>query len=378
MSGMIFYSFFVFLTVVVAYSIKGVKQSTSYGKDYGNNQGLVSTICFCGLFLLLFLLSSMRHMTGHDYSTYIDRAHDIAHESYGVTEWGFNLLVLLVYSICNCENYILLFAIIAAAMIGFFLAGIYRQSRDFAFSFFLYMAFGLYFQSFSTIRYYLAMSIVFFSLSFWKKKHYIKGILFVIAASFFHKSALFVIPIYFLAGIKWKRIHIIILTLFASTGVIFNDFYLKIMLKLYPSYVVSGEFEGTGGFSIINVLRSLAVVILGLYFWRETVKENNKFGQENGFYFYLNYASLLYFTFFSFVPYGSRIGYYMSISQILYLPSIIEDIKDDKKKKFVKIAVIAAAVLYLGIYLIKADNPGVAVLPYKSWLFENVTFFKDV
>ena len=378
MSGMIFYSFFVLMTVAVAYKIKGVKQTTSYGRDYGNNQGLVSTICFCGLFLLLFLLSSMRYMTGHDYSTYIDRAHDIAHESYGVTEWGFNLLVLLIYSICNCENYILLFSVIAAVMLFFFLKGIYVQSRDFAFTFFLYMAFGLYFQSFSTVRYYLAMSLVFFSLSFWKKKHYIKGVLLILAASLFHKSALVAIPIYFLAGIKWKKVHVIIMTVLASTGVIFNDFYLKIMLKLYPSYVVSGEYEGTGGFSIINVLRSLAVVILGLYFWREMVKNNNEYGEENRFYFYLNYASLLYFAFFSFVPYGSRIGYYMSISQILYLPSIIEDIKDEKKKRIVKWAVIGAAVLYLGMYLIKADDPGVAVLPYRSWLFENVTFFRDV
>jgi hypothetical protein len=119
-------------------------------------------------------------------------------------------------------------------------------------------------------------------------------------------------------------------------------------------------------------------VILGLYFWRESVKDNKEYGDENRFYFYLNYASLLYFAFFSFVPYGSRIGYYMSISQILYLPSIIEDIKDEKKKRIVKWAVIGAAILYLSLYLIKADNPGVAVLPYRSWLFENVTFFRDV
>ena len=81
-------------------------------------------------------------------------------------------------------------------------------------------------------------SIFFSFLSFWKKKALHKGHIVYDCYILYDKSA-YAIPIYFTAGIKWKKVHVIILTVLASTGVIFGDFYLKIMLKLYPSYVVS-------------------------------------------------------------------------------------------------------------------------------------------
>ena len=377
MSGIVFYGIFILVTVTVAVRIKGVRQTNIYGTSSEENQELVNRICFCGLFLLLFLLSAMRYMTGHDYSTYVTISHDIAHGGYSVTELGFKAIVLFVYKVLNSENFLVVFAVFGAVMVLFFLFGIYKQSRDFGLTFFLYMAFGLYFQSFSTVRYYLAISVIFVSIGFFAEKAYIKGILFVLIASLFHKSALIVIPVYFLAGFKWKKIHVIAVTILASTGLVFHEYYLDLMLKLYPSYLMSGEYVGTGGLSIINVARSLAVCILGLYFWKDTVSENEKYGNENRFYFYLNYASLLYFLFFSFVPYGSRIGYYMNISHILYLPSIIRDIKDEKKKRIVKWAVILGGAAYLFVYLLRADNPGISVLPYRTWLFENVDFYSQ-
>ena len=377
MTGIMFYSIFFYITVMIAVRIKGVRQTSVYRTSGEDNQELVNRICFCGLFLLLFLLSAMRYMTGHDYNTYVMLSHDIAHGGYSVTEIGFKAIVLFVYKVMNSENFLVIFGIFAAVMVCFFLYGFYKQSRDFGLTFFLYMAFGLYFQSFSTVRYYLAISVVFVSIGFFARKAYIKGLLFVLLASLFHKSALIVIPVYFLAGFKWKKIHVVIVTILASTGLIFNEFYLDVMLKLYPSYLTSGEYIGTGGISIINVARSFAVFLLGLYFWKDTVSDNEEFGNENRFYFYLNYASLLYFVFFSFVPYGSRIGYYMNISHILYLPAIIRDIKDEKKKKIVKLGVIAGASLYFLVYMLRADNPGISVLPYRSWLFEKVTFYSQ-
>jgi len=367
---MVLYILFAVATVFIATKVKAANQVNENNKFLLADQKGINAVCISSLFLMLFLLSALRINTGGDYKNYIRIFHDIIHGNYVVTEVGFNYTVTAVYSFFGCENYLAVFALFAGVMIAFFLWGMYKQSKDFAMTFFMYITLSLYFQSFSTVRYYFALSIVFVSIYYFGRKRYISGIILVLLASLFHKSVLLTIPVYVLAGFNWKKIHVVIVTILALTGFVFKQQYLMIMLKLYPSYVTSGEYIGAGGISYVNVFRCFAVLVISLVFYEDVVKNN----KENRFYFYLNYAALLIFTCFSFIPYGSRIGYYMNISHILYVPSIIKCIKDKRKANIIKWCVIVLCVVYFIAFLYQASGEELKILPYNTWLFEDYEF----
>lgn len=145
---------------------------------------------------------------------------------------------------------------------------------------------------------------------------------------------------------------------------------MDLFVRLYPSYQFEEEYLAGGQLSIINVLRSLGILALCLIFWKDAIKDNKK----NRFYFYLNYAALIVYAFFYFIPFVSRIGYYLNISNILLIPAVIKSIKDDRKRRLITAVVVIAGVLYFILFLRKAYDVEVKILPYSSWLYEDFDF----
>ena len=88
----------------------------------------------------------------------------------------------------------------------------------------------------------------------------------------------------------------------------------------------------------------------------------------------LNFLAILLYLCGSFLPLVGRIGYYLITSQILLIPAILGSIKDTKKKKILTAMVLLACVGYFLLFLKSANQPGVRVLPYKSWLFYEKEF----
>jgi hypothetical protein len=175
---------------------------------------------------------------------------------------------------------------------------------------------------------------------------------------------------------------------------------------LYPTYEDTEYLEG--GTSYINILRCAAVLIFALaLLWKErTLMEDDAFR----FYFYLNLGALVLYVFCSFLPIISRIGYYLTVSHILFLPmllhkvgvqetgerkaeglreeaaaeeAVIPDGKAAQKRlrwqQVCRAGVVAAAVLYFVMYLSRAGNDGVLILPYKTFFFHDmVNILSDV
>lgn len=333
-----------------------------------DKQGVSNRICFAGLFTLLFVVSALRIQTGNDYQTYIDRFHDIVCGNYVVTEPGFNLIVTAIYLFFQKEVYLVVFAVFAFLTIGVFLRALYEQSPDFQMSFFLFMALGIYFQTFNTVRYYFALALVLYSMRYVLRKEYVKFILMIMLAMLFHKSALVVIPLFLLARMNWKKGALIFFGFFALTGLFLEDFYMQVILYLYPSYIHEEEYLLAGSFSIVNIIRCIAVLVLALYCYKDAIRDS----EENRFYFYLNLGALALYTCFTFIPFVSRIGYYLNISHLFFIPALLRAVP--KRKKMWKILVVAAGILYFAAFLYKATDVTVKILPYSTWIFEEVEF----
>ena len=343
-------------------------------------QQLMNKVCLWAIFIILFALSACRLNVGNDYAKYVEFMHLVNCDSYVPTEIGFNLLVKLIYGLSGFENFLLVFAVYSFVTVLLFLLALYEQSDEFSLSFFLFMTLGYYFQTFSTVRYYLALAIALYSMKFVLRRQWGRFLILVLLGATFHKSLLVVIPLYFLASLRWKKWQLALAALFCTTFLFMQDFYLKVVVFLYPTYEDTEYLEG--GTSYINILRCAAVLAFaGIVYLMERRGKAGTLAEEPRFwfYFYLNLGALVLYTFCSFLPIISRIGYYLTVSQILFLPMLLARVKEERWRRLFRVGILLAAVLYFAMYLRRAANDGVLVLPYKTFLFNDmVNILSDV
>lgn len=377
-------------------------------------QQLTNKVCLWAIFIILFALSACRLNVGNDYARYVEFMHLVNCDAYVPTEIGFNLLVKLIYGMSGFENFLLVFAVYSFVTVLLFLLALYEQSDEFPLSFFLFMTLGYYFQTFSTVRYYLALAIALYSMKFVLRRQWGRFLLLVLLGATFHKSLLVVIPLYFLASLRWKKWQLALAALFSTTFLFMQDFYLKVVVFLYPTYEDTEYLEG--GTSYINILRCAAVLAFaGIVYLMErrgqtaalaAGGENEAAGSAGScmdravpkndervtnraktlteeprfwFYLYLNLGALVLYTLCSFLPIISRIGYYLTVSQILFLPMLLGRVRDERWRRLFRAGILLAALLYFAMYLSRAANDGVLVLPYKTFLFHDmVNILSDV
>jgi len=347
-------------------------------QNQGNCRGIAwdfqYRLFLAGIFAILFLLSALRFDIGNDYRQYTQTAHEASVGGYVVTEIGFNMLVKLVYWLTGGEYYEVVFALFAAVTLYFFLKSFARQSADFAWTFFLFMTLGLFFQTFNTVRYYLALSIALYSMKYVLDRDYIRFVFWILAAALFHKSVLLVLPVYWIATFEWKKWQIVAGLAVSAACYAGKGLILKLALLLYPSYRNTIYLEG--GTSWGSILRILAVLALYLWFCRYSggMLKDEIWYRELRFYGQLNLLAFVASTFFSFLPVVTRIVYYFGVSQLLLIPLIICNIKDTEDRKKVELLVFVLCMLNFIVFLLQAHRDGVGLLPYKSWLFEQQRF----
>jgi hypothetical protein len=336
-----------------------------------------------GIFGILFMVSALRFDIGNDYRQYTQTAHEAYVGGYVVTEAGFNVLVRFLYGIMGGEYYELVFAVFAFVTLYFFLKAFWRQSVDFSQTFFLFMMMGLYFQTFNTVRYYLALALALYSMKYVLERDGIKFVFWIVAAAFFHKSVLLVLPMYWIASFAWKKWQIaaglaVCALCFAGKGLV-----LKLALVLYPSYKNTIYLETPSLFdSLFSSLRPLlALVLYGWFVYvqapRDPKNSDQSWERALRFYGQLNLLALVSGTFFYFLPVVTRISYYFGVSQLLMIPLILHYITEQKTRRRVTAVVYAVCLLYFMVFLWKAHENGVGLLPYRSWLFETQRYIYE-
>lgn len=355
-------SFYIMLTLVTVVLAGKVRTREAAG----TRGSLHNRLYLTSVFVILFLASALRFGIGNDYRQYTQTAHEAFVGGYVVTEGGFNWLVRILYTLAGGEYYELVFAVFAFATIVIFLKVFYEQSEDFALSFFLFMTLGLYFQTYNTVRYYLALAMALYAIRYVLHRDFLKFVCWILLAALFHKSVLLTIPVYWAASFVWKRWTVIAGVMLSACCFLGKDIILKLALMLYPSYRNTVFLEG--GTSVVSILRGL--LILGLYLWYR--RRYEKAGQDRKLTFYaqLNLLSVVVCVFFSFLPVVTRIAYYFSATQLLLVPRLIHGIEEEKMRKRVRLIIMIACVIYFAVFLAGADKPGVGLLPYRSWLFE--------
>ncbi len=319
------------------------------------------------IFVLLALVSAARKAVGNDYWVYRDNFKLIMQGRHVSYEPGFRLVVWILQSLFGYDCYFPVFALFSILTSFFFVKAVYDQSECFGAGMFLLLAGGYYYSSLNNVRYYFVLAIAMYAMKYVMRKQYGVFIAWIVFAAFFHKSVLVVIPVYlvahWLAEHKIPKIIYVIGGSFLVSMLLFQDFYRRIIFFFYPFY--EGSVFDKVDISVTNIAKCIGVLTLCFLFYKTAIKDN----RQTGFYFFLNLIGFAVYTFGSFMPEVSRIGYYMIVSQVFLVPSVLIRIPDKKWRYFWTCGVIIAFLGYFGLFLRSAYSVDVRLLPYLNWIF---------
>lgn len=319
------------------------------------------------IFALLAGVSACRIAVGNDYWVYRYQFNLIMQNRHVSYEWGFNLVVWLIQSLCGYDNYLPVFGFFSVLTAFFFVKALYDQAEWFAASVFLLMTSGYYFSSLNSVRYYFVLAIALYAMKYVLRRQYAVFVAWILFASCFHKSILIVIPVYlfamWLAQRKISKWLYIAGGVFLASLVVLKDFYREIIFLFYPYY--EGSVFDVVDISVTNIAKCAAVLFLCVLFYKTAVKDN----VQNRFYFFLNLAGLAVYTFGSFIPEVSRIGYYFVVAQIFLIPGVLIRIADKRWRLFWTCCVTLAFIGYFALFLRSAYDTSIRLLPYLNWIF---------
>lgn len=345
------------------------------GMRAGSRGSLLRRSCLFLIALILMIPAILRQETGNDYLRYVEFFHLASIDAYVPTEAGFNWLAKAVYGLCGYENYLLLFAIYAVMTILAMLAVIRQQAENFCFSFFLFMMFGYYFQSFNTMRYYFALSLSLLAMTCLLRRQYAGFAGLVLLASLFHKTALITLLLYPVAAHRWKKRELAAGVVPGLAVLLFHEKAMELLLSLYPSWEGTVDLAAGTSISWVNIAKCLAVLLLAYYVKADEDPDTFR-GRQLVMYRNSAYIGLLLYVFGWFIPEVSRICYYLTFTQIFYLPMLLSGLPETEKgrrqKKLLTILVIAAALVFFALFLRTAYRDTIKILPYKSFLFHEL------
>jgi len=273
--------------------------------------------------LVLILIAGLRYDVGVDFHSYLELFSQIEKGYDPYTEWGFDFIVNLFLSIGLTYQAIFLF--FSTLTILFFLNYIDYFSSYKYFSLFLFFSLPIfYFASFNQIRQFLAVAIFAYSLKYIYSKNIFKYVVLLILASTIHKTALFMLPLYFILNKKISiRLYMLyfigVFSLLQVVDLLLSSLGIS---KAYLNRVI--ENSSVNPFSYI-----LLFIFIFFIYTKKFLRGKELFINM------LFFATLISFIpMFSNLPVGDvmRMTSYFSISLLIIIPEYINYFKNKSIK----------------------------------------------
>lgn len=255
-------------------------------------------------------------------------------------DFGFAVFqMLLKYISANPQFLLLVTALITNGIIIYVF---YNYARLFEIAVFVYIASGMYLVTMNGVRQYLAASLIFLATKYLFDGNFIKYFLVVVVAATLHKSALIVIPVYFIVRRKaWTRLTIILLglTLLATIG---YGFFSELLFRAIEDtqYGEYAEFSEGGA----NIMRSVVsfVPLVIAYLGREKFRE---IFPKSDYIVNLSIMSLLFMIIATQNWIFARFTIYFGIYDIILLSWVVKLFKD-KDQKFIYYGILVCYFIY--------------------------------
>lgn len=304
-------------------------------------------------FIVFLIISSLRKETvGGDLARYIPEYLAISNidllnlirYGYAEREWGFVIIEKLFSFVFPTIRGYLFWTSLIFLSISF--AAIKKESSIIWLSIFLFYAFGLFTNSMNIIRASITISIGLYSFRFIQNRNLIKFLICVVVAFSIQKTALFILPIYFLWNFKYSVLRIVILvslSFVASKLLSGNE-----LLMLVDKYLQLYEIKETNLISLNSGITPFALFLLLLLTVGVIVYSRHKV-QDKRFEFLLHVLAVaLSIQFFSSVfSLINRISMFYGAFVIFYIPDMINKFSNKSKYLMYVFVVILFSIFFL-------------------------------
>ena len=243
------------------------------GKKTRLKQVLFVSICF----LQCFLISAFRYRIGYDYAQYAIGffkmvVHGFSDMTYEDWEIGYILLNKIV-GLFTAQPGAIMVVTSAISLAGpaYLIA---KYSKNAFVSVFLYVNFFLFYLDMNFIRQAIAMSIICFAYGFLRDKKFWRFLLFVLIASLFHFTALYMVPVYFVCLLKINSRTILLYLFGLFYYFMLSDGLLNFVLSKFHAEYFGSSFIRQGlhpAYAAFPLFLTLGSVIVS-YFIREKTR----------------------------------------------------------------------------------------------------------
>lgn len=294
---------------------------------------------FIPILLLSFIIGLQKNV-GIDYNSYINIFNNIEHIK-GI-EIGSLLLIRLSKWIFNSYHLMFLLFSFFSVIFLFKYLNYYSKFKSLSVYIFLSLTY-LYPMAYSGIRQILAVMIVAFGTKYIMEKAPFKYLLYIFIAMLFHKSAIIMLPFYFLAQFNYS-VFFMLTTFFSSLLAL----KLNLIVVLYDNIFLSDlflKFFNEYYYILISVNKQNKISVMVIFYFIIlclilTVLKNTKNDKKIEFLTKMFYFELVLFVLLQPFPGLRRIIWYFEIFKICLIPNIILKIKG-KYQKGVFIMLIA-------------------------------------
>lgn len=327
------------------------------------------------------ILSGFRYGVGTDYFNYINifngnitKSLEDFTENNGIFELGYFITEKISYYISGDVR--LVFLITSFLTIVFFYLGLKKYKLKYpGLVFFLYLL-TIFPMTMNAVRQGVAMSIMFYAITFILEKNITKYIVLTILAGLFHISALLLIPFYFIGRLfdvrkennhleffltKSKYFIRICVILIISIYILTNVFTLVLSIPGFDKYDIYQNLDEEGANYIFYVkITAIAITII----FSKYVLFNINY-RQNAFLFAGAVLEALILTLGFISPFIKREALYFSPFLIMILPNFIDIIGKDIKHRlsiYTLIALYGISFFTISYYVLDQAD----IIPYNS------------
>ncbi|HWP50594.1 MAG TPA: EpsG family protein [Clostridia bacterium] len=331
----------------------------------------------------LALISSLRFMVSTDYYNYWEgflQSYFLSWDDFSRQrfEKGYLSVGRLLSSFTLGYNILFVaFAILFATVMACF---IYRHSANVWVSFAAFVGFGFLYNSMCFLRQYTALMIMLFAFKYIEQRRFFRFAVFVLLATTFHISAIFMLPFYFILRIPMNKITLPIFLVLCGTVFFSSETVLRMVTKVFYKKYGTTSVEVIHGTSPGPCIAFLILLLICLLLYKPLLRRR----QYNALLIHLLYWG----TFLELVGIKhaiiSRVAlFFMTPAVILLAAELVELFKTALQKTtwgakqalaaaVLSYALLLAPMLVLHQHLLDINYNG--VVPYQSVFSEA---FKD-
>jgi len=324
------------------------------------NKGHVSTgPLFSCVVLVVLAFSAGRYGVGWDFWAYYDTI--VYYRDTNIMMRGEMLTIHLIKLAQSMNNPQLYFVINSAICVILLVITIKRYICNAWLSLILFVCFPLfYLNSFSVIRNFTAIAIVFYGTKYIYDQRFIGYVCSVLVAALFHKSALVALPFYFLRDIHLNR-------LFTATLLVvvprLNNILNRLVQLYFPQYIVyTSVSDSVAGTKAIYAL--LAIAVIFVVFQKFIFRRNPDIDLPWNLFLT---GILIYLTFMRQGVMGHRLSLYGTIQSVLVVPEVVS-IFTPRQRVLIEMAIYA---LCLMMFFYTVSIGAMTYIPYRFFLFHN-------